>query len=178
MQDYNIQILYNTWTIPPVHKNNSYIMELLADVGLKKHQLFMYLHIMTVAELANHTGTQLWLQALSHKPSDILIRLDSISMSLLEWPCIHCPVKTCWKLWTSTIYNQLTGSPMSNWLCHPLGKWTFDYQTISLWKWCLSHMGQLWHQMNPNTWPKATIHLHTQHHQLHFSLPVPTNQMF
>jgi len=59
MQDYNIQILYNTWTIPPVHKNNSYIMELLADVGLKKHQLFMYLHIMTVAELANHTGTQL-----------------------------------------------------------------------------------------------------------------------
>jgi len=106
MHNYQFQIQYQAWTIPPLCQNDKHIMDILALAQLPTHQLEqintckMFLQVTTLAEITDHTGTMLLPQAFiascNHPPKG----LQLISQSLLEWPTVHNPSISCWKLWT------------------------------------------------------------------------------
>jgi len=138
MHKHNIGITYNAWTILPMRKHDIYLMELFAE-GMMQKQLVqlnaccMYLHVTTVAEITDHTGTHILPQAISQKPQIIPIGLYPISISLLEWLQIHCPTKPCWRLWMKMICNLLTRSPSNTTLNNPLGHWMPAHMAVRFW---------------------------------------------
>jgi len=117
MNEFNIKIKYDTWTIPPLHHNDVFIMEAIEDIGLTPSQMeqinacCMYLKVTTVAEITDHMGSSLLPQALLQHQAQSAYGLQDISTSTLTWPRVHCPVPASWKLWTKTICNLFTGSP-------------------------------------------------------------------
>jgi len=151
-----MQILHDSWMIPPIRQHDVFIMEAILDLDLSIIQLEqinacrMHLQVTTLVEIADHTGTMLLPQALLQKKKIIPSGLDTISHSKLQWPRIHTPTTACWKLWTKTICNVFTGTPTGMQLTHPLGPWTIQYDIVREWHWRLSPTGCLLHQINAN----------------------------
>jgi len=133
----------------------------------------MYLNVTTLAEITDHMGTSLSPQALLKHPAQSPHGLQEISTSTLTWPCIHCPTKASWKLWTSTVCNLFTGLPSNLWLTNSLGAWTKEYQQYWRWHWRLALTGWLLHQSMTMPNLRAAIQVRTQWTQLTFPLPSP-----
>jgi len=109
-------------------------MEAVSKLGLTKLQLEqinacrMFLQITTLAEMTDHTGQHLLLQALLQAHQAQPEGLANISNSTLAWPEIGNPTKATWKLWTWTICTLFIGSAQGTQLHHPLGEWLETYQ--------------------------------------------------
>jgi len=138
----------------------------------------MYLQVTTVAEITDHTGNSLLLQALLQHPAHAPHGLHDISTSTLTWPCVHCPAKASWKLWTTTMCNLFTGSVSNLRLNISLGEWTLNYMQYRRWHWRLAPTGRLLHQSPSMCNPQAAIQMRAQRTQLMFSPTIPTNQLF
>jgi len=65
MQTNQVQICYNSWTVPPLCTHDRYLMEDFNDQNFQRNQLErlntcrMYLQVTTLAEITDHTGTEL-----------------------------------------------------------------------------------------------------------------------
>jgi len=65
MQDNNMTIRYDSWTILPLHTNDHFLMEDIRDYRIPPNQLeklnacWMYLQVMTLAKITNQAGTLL-----------------------------------------------------------------------------------------------------------------------
>jgi len=76
----------------PLQQNDVYIMEAVDDLGLTQSQLEqlnacrMYLNIMTLAEMMDHTRRYLLQQVMKTQGHANPPSLDSISQSTLQWP--------------------------------------------------------------------------------------------
>jgi len=168
MREYRIQIRDEAWTIPALRHNDVFIMEAIEDLELSVSHLEqinacrMYLKIKMLAEITDHMGTHLLPQILLRHPDQSPQGLHDISTSTLEWPNIHCPSKTSWKLWSTTICNLFTGSKSSTRLTQPLGVWTPDYQKYRHWNWRMAPTGCLLHQTIAMTNPRAAIPMKQQ----------------
>jgi len=138
----------------------------------------MHAKCTTVAEITDHMGTSLLPQALLNHPAQSPQGLQDISTSTLTWPCVHCPTKASWKLWTNTVCNLFTGSPSNLQLTNSLGIWTTDYQKYCRWHWQLAPTGWLLHQSQTMLNPRAAIQVRAHRTQLTFSPTIPTNQTF
>jgi len=83
------QLCYKSWTIPPLHIHNQYLMEDFAEHNFPWHKLeqlnacCMYLQVKTLAEVTNHTGMELFPQAFLTLAFTCPKGLDTISMSTL-----------------------------------------------------------------------------------------------
>jgi len=163
MHEFQIKIQYEAWTIPPLRQNDMFIMEVIEESGLSISQMEqinacrMYLNVTTMVEITDHTGLSLLPQALLQHPNHSPQGLHNISTSTLTWPCIHCPTKTSWKVWTTTICNLFTGAPSTLRLTNPLGAWTPDYQRYRRWHWRLALPGRMLHQSPTMPNPHAAI---------------------
>jgi len=184
LQSYNIKIHHDTWTIPSLRQHNVFLMEAVLDLGLTTPQLGqintcrMYLQVTMLAEIVDHTGYTLLPQAFIQGHTDKPPSLQTISHSTLQWPMIHPPTKTCWKLWQWTICNIFTGSPSGTHLHQPLGPWNKHYQKTCKWHWRLSPNSCLLHQPQMENCPHAAIPIKPTCTQIQFSVTVPTNQVF
>jgi len=184
LHTYDIKIKYDAWTILPLRTRNIYIMEAVSELGLTKLQLEqinacrLFLQITMLAEITDHTGCHILLQAVLQANQDQPDGLANISTSTLEWPEIGNPTKATWKLWMRTICNLFTGSDKGTKLHHPLGDWMETYQRHCFWQWHIAETGQLLYQKSPNTHPHAAIKVHTTRTYLTFSLTIPMNQSF
>jgi len=184
MNAFHITIRYEAWTIPAQQNNDVFIMEAIEDLGLTISQMEqinacrMFLKITTLAKITDHTSTSLLPQAFLKHPNQAPLGLQEISTSMLTWPRSHCPTKTSWKLWHTTICNLFTRSQSNMRLTNPLGVWTMDYQKHCWWHWQLAHTGRLLHQATTMPTPCAAIQVHAQQTQLTFSPTIPTNQPF
>jgi len=125
----------------------------------------MYLQVTTVAEITDHTGTCILPQAISQKPQIILMGLQQISISLLEWPWIHCPMQPCWWLWTKMICNLLAGSPSNTKLKNLLGHWMAVHMNVWFWKWHISP-----NRATPT--PTNTEHVTQSSYLYHHPMPI------
>jgi len=116
MHNNNITTCYDTWTIPPLHKHDQFLMDDFCDYGIPSNQLeklnacWMYLHVTTLAEITNQIETTLLPQALASLLYSTPKGLTNISTSLLKWPHIHPPYSSCWWLWSRLIQTLYTGS--------------------------------------------------------------------
>jgi len=159
-------------------------MEAIMDLQLTLLQLKkintcqMSLQVTTLAEISDHTGTQLLPQATTWTKDKPPSGLQDISHLQLEWPTVHLPSLSCWRLWTHTIRTLFTGNAKGMQLQTPLGPWNTHYQTYQFWQWRISPWGSLLCQMNPTSCPHAAILLrHTRRYDT-FSTTIPTNQQF
>jgi len=183
LQENDIHILNNFWTVPKLRQNNCHIMEVISESGLSMAQFIkinacrMYLQVMTLAEITDHTSTQLLPQAMSEETTN-LQQLQMISQSLVTWPMIHWPAPPCWKLWRTTLQNLFTGSMQSNRLTAPLGAWCDTYQMHCFWKWRLSPVNRILNLTNLEQRPKAAIIVTTQCTYWKISATIPTNLPF
>jgi len=172
------------WTYPPLHENDTHIMDVLMDLNYSTMQLqqinacCMYLQINMLAEMTNHTGTLLLPQVMNPMPSQTPQGLDTISHSLLDWPTVHKPSIQCWKLWTHTIQTVFTGSPKGTRIQQPLGEWLKSHHHHQFWHWCYALTGHLLHSSNLTQSPRAAIQMTTTCHYISFSPLIPTNQWF
>ncbi len=104
MYAYNIKIVHNAWTIPPLRQNNVYLMEVAEEIGLMTIQLkpinacCMYLQVTTLAKITDHTGAQLLPQVLNQPCQEGPASLASISCSMLTWPNVSNLTKATWNL--------------------------------------------------------------------------------
>jgi len=137
----------------------------------------MYLRVTTLAKITDHTGRYLLPQALPE--TNFQSRpLDDISQSTLKWPEIHCPTKTCWKLWSTTTRKLFTGSTAGNRLQEKLGAWTESYQQARFWKWRYSNCHRILHQQNPLARPKVALITQTARTYWQILATIPTNLPF
>jgi len=117
MHEYKIQIQYKTWTIKPLQFHDRFLIEDFVQQGFSKLHLEqlntcrMYLNIMTLAEITDHTGAELLSQILSNLTNPTPKGLINISTSTLQWPWIHNPSAQCWHLWMRTLCTIYVGSP-------------------------------------------------------------------
>jgi len=71
MKKYGLQISYPAWTVPPLQENDRYIMDDLVDQDVLHAQLekfdacCMFLQVMILAEITDHTGLALLPQVLT-----------------------------------------------------------------------------------------------------------------
>jgi len=136
-----LKITYSTWTIPPLRKNDCFLMEDFLEYGFPKHQLEklnacrMYLQVTTLAEITNHVGDMLLPQILTNYTHPIPKGLTSISTSLLQWPKVHPPAAACWRIWTKTIDTLYTGSAKGTRLRNPLRPWNSLHSKYRFWHW-------------------------------------------
>jgi len=120
-----ITTTYWSWTIPPLCCSNHYLMDDFLDQGLHWFKLEclntcqMYLQVMTLSEITDHTGTEVLPQILSSPSCPIPKGLANLSYSLLHWLQIHPLSAECWKLWTSTIQTIYTGLTKGTHLISP-----------------------------------------------------------
>jgi len=154
LSEHRIQIHHDIWTVSLIRQHDTHIMEAVMELNLKPAQLRqinacqMYLQVTTLAEITDHTGTQLLPQAILMKGQETPTGLHDISTSLLDWPAIHLPALMCWKLWTCTICLIFTGDPHGIRLHTPLSPWHSHYQVHQFWQWQMSPSGSLLHQQN------------------------------
>jgi len=136
-----LQVHYDAWNILPLHNHDRYIMNDFVDQDFLTHKLVklnacqMYLQVTTLAEITDHTGTEVLPQVLSTHESPCPRGLLNISSSTLQWPNVALPSPMCWHLWTSTIQMLYTRSHMGNCLQQPLGDWTTNHDTHQFWHW-------------------------------------------
>jgi len=138
----------------------------------------MHLQVTTLAEITDHTGTNLLPQAFIQPTDDKPAGLDDISQSLLTWPNTHPLSRKCWRLWTRTICSLFTGTVNGRKLNHPLGPWKMTYQTMRWWKWRISPLGSLLYQQKQNISTRAAIQTQINRRYATFSTTIPTNQSF
>jgi len=85
-----------------LRQHDVFLMEVINEHGLTTTQLEqlnacqMYLHVMTLAEMVDHTGTTILPQVLKPSNSDMPQGLMHLSQSKLQWPCIHLPSLASW----------------------------------------------------------------------------------
>jgi len=184
MHAHNIQLDYSAWVIPPLRRNDVFLMEAIHELDLTPQQLEqinacrMYLQVTTLAEIVDHTGMTILPQALSTAARPEPTGLHDLSRSTLTWPNIHPPSKKCWKLWTKTLCTLFAGAAQQTKLNHPLGIWLPQYQDVRTWHWRLSPLGSLLHQAHPATGIRAALLTASRRTHMAFSLTVPTNQEF
>jgi hypothetical protein len=103
--------LQNAWTLPALRENDKHLMDdalkLLQD-GTKGdvistfNRCRIYLKVTTLAELCDHTGTQMLPEAITkhkdHSPS-----LQQYGTSTLTWPTQPDPGKESWKIWRKVL---------------------------------------------------------------------------
>jgi len=141
MHSHQFQVKYDLWIIPPICMNDRYLMNDFADQDFPTHKLVklnachMYLQVTMLAEITDHTGTELLPQILLDCSLPCPKGLLNISLSTLQWPHVALPSPTCWHIWTSTIHTLYTGSRTGLRLQHPLGEWTTHYNTNMFWHW-------------------------------------------
>jgi len=137
----------------------------------------MYLQVMTLAEITDHTGMQLLPQAFPDT-NPTQSPLHDISQSLIQWPVIHCPTAKCWKFWKSTIRKIFTGSTTGDHLQQKLGPWTESFQTYHFWKWRYSMAHRILYQPDALARPRVT--LITKMYRTHWVMlaTIPTNLQF
>jgi len=161
-------IQHDSWTILPLRKNDIYIMDAVADLGLTTKQLKqinacqMYLQITTLAKMTDHTGDYLLPHVLNTRGKAHPLGLDTISCSTLQWPCVCNLTTTTWNFWTKTISILFTGSAAGSKLQNPLGKWTSDYATYRFWKWRLGTTQRLLHKKQPSSTPRVALQVKSQ----------------
>jgi len=184
LNKHNIKIRHNVWLISPLRQHDVFLMEALNELGLTTLQLeqlnacHMFLQVMILAEMVDHTGTIILPQALKPPKSDMPQGLMSLSTSKLQWPWVHQPSPASWHLWNHTICNLFMGTTTSTKLHNSLREWTAHYQTIQTWKWHISLIGSLLHQVAPRITPRAVMRTTTQCTKLTFTLTIPTSQHF
>jgi len=158
-------------------------MDVISESGSSTAQLTtinayrMYLQVTTLAEITDHTGTQLLPQAMSEEITNLQQR-QMISQLLLTWPTIHWPATSCWKLWRTMLQKLFTGSTQSNCLTEPLGAWCDTYQAHCFWKWQFSPENRILHLTNLKQRPKAAIIVTMQRTYWKISAMIPTNLPF
>jgi len=135
LQEHKIQIVDEGWTMPSICQFDVHLMDAITELQLTPMQLVqinacrMHLQVTTLAEITDHTGTNLLPQAMVQPAHDKPTGLDNISQSLVTWPTTHLPSRKCWRLWTRTICSLFTGTVNGRKLNHPLGPWKPTYQT-------------------------------------------------
>jgi len=133
MNGNRIKLKYNSWTIPPLRQHDRYIMEDFADQNFSKQKLEqlnacrMYLQVTTLAEVSDHTGTELIPQAFPMATPPGTKCMNTISTSTLQWPNIAPPMPPCWRTWSTMIRSLYTGSRNGTRLQQPLGHWLPTY---------------------------------------------------
>jgi len=159
-------------------------MEAIMDLNLNPSQTQMinacrmYLRVNMLAKITNHTGKCLLPDATSCSKNQPPKGLQDISQSLLDWPTIHLPSQSCWKVWICTIKSLFTGDTKGKYLQTPLGIWLEPYQRHRFWKWHVSPLGSLLYQNNLSSRPQAAILLNSTRQYATYSITVPTNQLF
>jgi len=119
LQEHRIKIKHDAWLIAPLRRYDMYLMEAMNEFDLTTQQLeqinacHMFLQVTTLAEIVDHMGTMLLLHVLKPSNQEMPIGLSSLSTSNLQWPTIHPPSPTSWRLWNQTISNLFTGTPMA-----------------------------------------------------------------
>jgi len=150
----HIRIRYKSWTVLPLHQHDRYLMEDFADQDYSKKMEWlnacrMYLQVMTLAEISDHTGTELLQQAFPKVTQHGINSLEAISMSTMTWPHIAPPSPICWRIWSTTIRTIYTGSHNGMRLQHHLGEWLPLYQHQCFWKWRLYDPEHILFQNSP-----------------------------
>jgi len=151
-----IQISYNSWNIPPLRVHNRFIMEDFNAQDFPRSKMErsnacrMYLQVTTLSEITDHTGLELLPQILMLKPHEPPKGLTNISYSTLQWPRVHCPSTSCWRLWTSTVCTLYTGSAKGICLTQPLGWWFATYDKYRFWHWRMLDTDHLVYQNHPS----------------------------
>jgi len=184
MQEYNIQIRYNAWAIKPLRFHNHFLMEDFVQQGFSKLHLEqlnacrMYLNVMTLAELTDHTSVELLPQILSTLTNPTPKGLANISTSTLQWPRIHNPSAQCWRLWMQMLYTLYAGSPKNTRLHQKLGTWTPHYQETCFWHWQMSTNDHLLFQQAPTVTTQSAIPTLCRHNLIKFSPMIPMHMLF
>jgi len=128
----------------------------------------MYLQVTTLAEITDHTGTELLPQAFPNPNQINLCKLDTISSSLLQWPQIIIPLAACWCIWSNTICTLYTRSQTGMHLQQPLGSWLLTYAQQCFWKWRMPNHDHLF-QYSLMTPTRVGLQTQQHHYMLKFS---------
>jgi len=184
MHELHIQIRYESWNIPPLRKNDRYLMNDFVDQDFPSHKLAklnaccMYLQVTTLAEIVDHTGEELLPQALSTRDNPTPKGLLNISRSTLQWPTVALPSTTCWRLWTTTVQTIYTGSRTGTRLQQQLGNWETTYDTYRFWHWRQLDPTHLMYRFSNLS--ASRVALRTQHRRTmsKFSPSIPTELPF
>ncbi len=184
MNEYDIQIRYDAWTVKPMRHHDRFLMEDFIQQDFSKHQLEqlnacrMYLNVTTLAEITDHTGTELLPQILSTPINPIPKGLVNISKSTLQWPRIHNPSAHCWRMWTRSLCNLYAGSSKNTRLTTPLGNWTTHYQDIRFWHWRMNPNEQLLFQHTPTAATRSALPVLRRRNLIKFSPTIPSPTPF
>jgi len=141
MHDNRIQICYNAWTFLPLRLHDRYLMEDFAAQNFSRQKLeqlnacCMYLQVTTLAEVTDHTGTELLPQVFLTSVATCPKGLDTISQSTLQWPQIALPLISCWRTWSRTVRTLYTGSRNGSRLQHAMGAWLPTFTQHRFWHW-------------------------------------------
>jgi len=138
----------------------------------------MYLQVTTLAEISDHTGTELLHQAFPSTTQNRTTGLAAISMSTLKWPHVELPSPTCWRIWSTTVRTLYTGSRTGTRLQQPLGEWLSTYQQQRFWKWRLYDPEHLLFQNSPAAPTRVALKTQQRRTMLKFSPTIPTNLDF
>jgi len=184
MHHNHTQICYNSWTVLPLCQQDRYLMEDCADqnyLTLKLEQLNacrMYLQVTTLAEISDHMGTELLPQAFPRSTQLSPTSVDTISMSLLQWPQVATPLSACWRIWSNTIHTLYTGSQNGTRLQRLLGAWLPTYAQQRFWKWRMHDPEHLLFQYSPTTPTRVGLKTQQCCTMLKFSPMIPTTIKF
>jgi len=138
----------------------------------------MYLQVTTLAEITDHTGTELLPQAFPDPHHAEPSQLAAISTSLIQWPNVALPTASSWRLWSKNIRTLYTGSKTGMRLTSPLGPWMPTYVQQHFWKWCLPDHAHLLFQHAPTTQTRVGLQTQQRRNMLKFSPTIPTQQTF
>jgi len=138
----------------------------------------MYLKVTTLAELTDHTGTQLLPQVLLTPRATHPKGLLNISSSTLQWPTIVLPSLSCWRLWSVTIRTVYMGSKTGSRLQQPLGPWLPTYETHRFWHWQLYDTTHLMFQYSQDAQPRVALQTYRNRTLTKFSPTIPTALTF
>jgi len=120
----------------------------------------MFLQVTTLAEITNHTGNELLPQILLPTAQTAPKGLVNISTLMLQWPTIHKPSTTCWRLWTNTLGTIYTGDKHGTRLCYPLGEWLPEHATHCFWHWRMYDPDHMVYRNSPPTPTRVSIPIH------------------
>ncbi len=180
----DIKIKYASWTVPPLRHGDRYLMDDFCQQDFPRHKLEklnacrMFLQVTTLAEITDHTGTEILPQIVTHRPHSIPTGLTNISHSTLLWPHVSCPTPTCCRIWTTTICTLYTGWAKGMRLSHPLGPWLATYEQMCFWHWWLLHPTALVYSLSPTSPTCRALPTLTKRTFVKFFPTVPTDLPF
>jgi len=134
----------------------------------------MYLQVTTLAEILDHTGTELLQQAFPTITQHDHNSLEMISMSMLKWPNVASPSPICWRLWSTMIQMLYTGSRTGTRLQQTLGEWLPSYQQQRFWKWQLHDPEHILFQNSPTAPTRVGLRTQQRRTMSKFSPTIPT----